>query len=136
MVRNIVKDTDFLKQKSVDMTKKDKQIIQDLKDTLAFNSIRCVGMAANMIGYNKNCIIFNDNGKNTIMNNPIIVSKSIEYETVEGCLSLIGERKTKRYQIITVDYYDEAFKKKRSTYTGYTAQIIQHEIDHLFGIII
>ena len=136
MVKNIIKDIDFLKQKSVDMTKKDKQIIQDLKDTLTFNSIRCVGMAANMIGYNKKCIIFNDNGKNTIMNNPIIVSKSIEYETVEGCLSLIGERKTKRYQIITVDYYDEAFKKKRATYTGYTAQIIQHEIDHLFGIII
>lgn len=136
MVKNIVKDTVFLKQKSVDMTKKDKQIIQDLKDTLAFNSIRCVGMAANMIGYNKNCIIFNDNGKHVIMINPIIVSKNIEYETQEGCLSLLGERKTKRYQIITVDYLDESFKKKRNIYTGYTAQIIQHEIDHLFGIII
>ena len=136
MVKNIVKDIDFLSEKSIDMTKSDKDIIKDLKDTLSFNSLRCVGMAANMIGYHKNCIIFYDNQKQVIMINPKIISKDILYETKEGCLSLSGERITKRYQIIKVEYLDESFKRKVVTYTGFVAQIIQHEIDHLFGIII
>lgn len=137
MVKNIVKDIEFLKIKSEDVTKDDLFIAKDLKDTLAFNSTKCVGMAANMIGYSKNMIIFlDDNEKYTIMINPEIIKADRRYETEEGCLSLDGVRKTYRYKKVKVRYYDEDFKIKIKTYEGFTAQIIQHEIDHLSGIII
>lgn len=137
MIKNICKDTNFLKQKSSIMTKEDLFIADDLKDTLKFHINGCVGMAANMIGYHKNCIIFiNDNDEIEIMINPIIIKKEMEYETEEGCLSLTGVRKTKRYKKIKVEYYNIKFEKRIKTYKDFTAQIIQHEIDHLDGIII
>ena len=119
------------------MTKEDSYIISDLKDTLKFHSNGCVGMAANMIGYNKRCIIYiNEKEEMEIMINPIIIKKEMEYEALEGCLSLEGVRKTKRYKKIKVSYYTKDFKERIKTYTGFTAEIIQHEIDHLEGIII
>lgn len=137
MIKNIVKDINFLSQPSTLATKDDLYIIADLKDTLSFNRSGCVGMAANMIGYLKNIIIFEDeNKKHCIMINPKIIKCDGEYETEEGCLSLSGVRKTKRYQKIKVEYFNEAFQKRIQTYSGFTAQIIQHEIDHLSGIII
>lgn len=137
MIKQIVKDIKFLMIKSEDMVETDKEIITDLKDTLIFNSHRCVGMAANMIGYHKNAIVFFDNNKQTqIMLNPKIIKKEIEYEAIEGCLSLEGERKTIRYKKIKVEYLDELYRKRIKTYTDFEAQIIQHEIDHLQGIII
>ncbi len=137
MIKNIVKDVIFLSQKSVDMTLDDKYIIDDLKDTLLFNKSRCVGMAANMIGYHKNAIIFEDNNKKyQIMLNPVILKKEMEYEAEEGCLSLTGVRKTKRYKKIKVKYLDELYRERIKTFIDFEAEIIQHEIDHLFGIII
>lgn len=137
MIKNIVKDIIFLSQKSVDMTLDDKYIIDDLKDTLLFNKSRCVGMAANMIGYHKNAIIFEDtNKKYQIMLNPVILKKEMEYEAEEGCLSLTGVRKTKRYKKIKVKYLDELYRERIKTFIDFEAEIIQHEIDHLFGIII
>ena len=137
MIKSIVRDIKFLMIKSEDITEKDKYIIDDLKDTLMFNSHRCVGMAANMIGYHKNAIVFFDNNKKIqIMLNPIILKKELEYETSEGCLSLDGQRSTKRYKKIKVEYLDELFRKRIKTYTDFEAQIILHEIDHTFGIII
>ncbi len=137
MIKNIVHDTKFLAIRSIDATIDDKYIIDDLKDTLLLNKSRCVGMAANMIGYHKNIIIFEDKNKNyQIMVNPTIIKKEQEYETEEGCLSLEGVRKTKRYKKIKVKYLDELFRERIKTYTDFEAEIIQHEIDHLFGIII
>lgn len=136
MIRNICKDIEFLKTKSIDSNPNDKNVMQDLKDTLGFNLHRCVGMAANMIGVNKRTIIFVDAKSLVIMNNPVILSKSGQYQTNEGCLSLEGQRPTIRYKKIKVQYYDEDFKIKIKTYTEFTAQIIQHEMDHLEGIII
>lgn len=136
MVRPIVKDIIFLGRRSEPATKADMQMITDLKDTLAANHDRCVGMAANMIGFNKRIIIFSTVLFDVVMINPIIVRKKGEYETEEGCLSLEGERKTKRYKEIEVEYLDCDFKKKRGVYKDFTAQIIQHECDHLEGIII
>ncbi len=136
MIKNIVHDIEFLKIKSSDMTLDDKYIIADLKDTLLFNKTRCVGMAANMIGYHKNIIVFYDNNKINIMVNPKITSKSGEYKAFEGCLSLDGMRPAVRYKNIKVVFLDENFIKRTKSYKDFTAQIIEHEIDHLNGIII
>ena len=137
MIKDIVKDDFFLSQVSVDATYEDIYIIQDLKDTLESNKNRCVGMAANMIGYKKRMIIFYDNKTPVIMINPKIMSHSnTHYIAEEGCLSHTGTKQTKRYHKIKVQYLDENFKIKIKTYTDFTAQIIQHEMDHLEGILI
>lgn len=136
MIRPIVKDIFFLGQKSETATKQDLNVGQDLMDTLQANRERCVGMAANMIGIKKRIIIVSMGLLNVVMYNPVIVKKDSPYETEEGCLSLTGVRKTKRYENIEVEYYDSSWKKHRQKYSGWTAQIIQHECDHLEGIII
>ena len=136
MIREINKDILFLSKKSVDATINDLNILKDLEDTLKANSYRCVGLAANMIGFSKNIISFYDKDKIVSMINPIIIQRKDEYETEEGCLSLDGVRKCIRYKVITVSFFDKDFKKKIKTYRAFTAEIIQHEIDHLMGIII
>ena len=136
MVRPIMRDIFFLRQKAKPATKEDKQIVQDLLDTLKANEAGCVGMAANMIGVNKRIIAVNMGFINVAMLNPVIVKKSGAYETEEGCLSLDGVRKTTRYENIEVEFQDISFHKQRQKYSGWTAQIIQHEIDHCDGIII
>lgn len=136
MIRPVVKDVLFLGQKSEPATKEDISIIDDLMDTLEANLEHCVGMAANMIGVKKRIIVFTIGDFIVPMVNPIIVSKEKLYETEESCLSLSGFRKTKRYETIEVEYLDRDFKKHKDTFTGFTAQIIQHEIDHCNGIII
>ena len=136
MIRPIMKDEIFLSKKSVPATKMDIQIAQDLKDTLRYYQDRCVGMAANMIGVSKNIIVFALGPALIVMYNPKIIKKVKPYQTKEGCLSLEGERKTTRYETITVQYQDETFKKCKQSYSGFVAQIIQHEIDHCNGIII
>ena len=136
MIKPIMKDPIFLAQKSIPATKEDLEIAQDLRDTLEANKEGCVGMAANMIGVLKRIIIFDDNGKASVMFNPEIIKYSQPYETEEGCLSLAGTRKTKRYKTIKVQYKNEEFQTRLKTYTDWTAQIIQHEIDHCNGILI
>lgn len=136
MVKEVVRDVFFLSQKSEKATKEDLYIAQDLIDTLRANRKACVGMAANMIGYKKNIIVVANGLTEFIMINPTITSKKNKYETEEGCLSLIGERKCTRYEEIEVDYLDMNFQKKHRKYTGFIAEIIQHEIDHTNGIII
>ena len=136
MIKPIMKDPIFLAQKSIPATKEDLEIAQDLRDTLEANKEGCVGMAANMIGVLKRIIIFDDNGKASVMFNPEIIKYSQPYETEEGCLSLAGTRKTKRYKTIKVQYQNEEFQTRLKTYTDWTAQIIQHEIDHCNGILI
>lgn len=136
MVKPIVRDTFFLNQKSEKATKADLPVAQDLGDTLRANRERCVGMAANMIGYRKRIIIVATGFANLIMINPVITEKSGAYETEEGCLSLSGVRKTVRYDRITVRYLDKAFAEHTQAFSGYIAQIIQHECDHLEGILI
>ena len=136
MVKPIVKDILFLGQKSEPVTPMDINIMQDLQDTLAANRERCVGMAANMIGYKKNMIIVSMGPMDVIMINPKLVSKSGPYETEEGCLSLEGKRKTTRYRNIEVEFQEAGFTKKKMKFDGFVAQIIQHEMDHLDGIII
>ncbi len=137
MVKNIVKNEKLLGIKSLPATIEDLDIQQDLIDTLKFHHQGCVGMAANMIGILKRIIIFeNEHQEYMVMFNPVILDKSDEYETEEGCLSLLGIRKTKRYKRIKVKYQDKDFKKRIKTFTGFTAQIIQHEIDHCDGILI
>ena len=136
MIKSIIKDQFFLKIKSVDATIEDKEVIQNLKDTLKAHKKECVGMAANMIGVNKNIIAIQE--KNLyVMINPVIKERfGLPYDTEEGCLSLKGMRTTKRYNKITITYLDENFRPKTKTAVGFEAQIIQHEIDHLNGIII
>ena len=136
MVRTIIKDQFFLAQKSEPATREDLYLARDLQDTLAANRDRCVGMAANMIGVRKRVIIVHMGISDVVMFNPRITRKQGPYETEEGCLSLPGERETIRYESITVEYTDAAWKKQRSTFSGWTAQIIQHECDHLEGILI
>ena len=131
-----MRDVFFLGQKSVPAQPRDIQVGQDLQDTLRANQNRCVGMAANMIGVRKRIIIVNMGIMNVVMYNPVIVRKDTPYETEEGCLSLEGIRKTTRYQNIEVEYFDAGWKKRRQKYSGWTAQIIQHEVDHLDGVII
>ena len=136
MIKTIVRDLFFLGQKSEETTQKDGQVIQDLQDTLAAHREGCVGMAANMIGYRKRSIIVSTGFFDLVMNNPIILSKAEPYETEEGCLSLDGVRKTTRYRKIEVRYQDVHFKEQRQSFNGFIAQIIQHEMDHLDGVII
>ena len=136
MIKPIVRDVIFLAQKSVPATQDDLSVADDLRDTLTANAERCVGMAANMIGVSKRIIIFDDDGEYVVMFNPELVKVSAPFEIEEGCLSLDGVRKTKRYKSIKVKYQNEAFQTRLKTYTGWTAQIIQHELDHLEGIII
>lgn len=136
MIKPIVKDVMFLGQKSEPATADDRQIITDLQDTLKAHRDECVGMAANMIGYKKRIIIVSMGFVDLIMQNPVIKVKSAKYETEESCLSLTGRRKTERYQNIEVEYLDDSFKKQRQKFSGYAAQIIQHEMDHLEGIVI
>ena len=136
MIRSICKDEAFLSQRAEAATPADLGTAQDLLDTLIDHRHDCVGMAANMIGVLKSIIAINDNGDYILMYNPEIIKSDGAYETEEGCLSLDGVRKTKRYKKIKVRYLDRNFKIKIKTYEGFTAQIIQHETDHLSGIII
>ena len=136
MVKKIVRDEFFLKQKSEPATKADQQVAIDLLDTLKANEAGCVGLAANMIGVKKCVIAVSMGFMNVAMFNPVIVSKSGEYEAEEGCLSLTGTRKTTRYEEIEVEYFDINWKKQCHKFSGWTAEIIQHEIDHCNGIII
>lgn len=137
MVRELVHDPILLARKSADATKEDLEIGRDLLDTLLAHREGCVGMAANMIGQLKRIIAFDNGGVPALMFNPEIVKASGEYETEEGCLSLLGgPRKTKRYQKIKVQYQTETFQTRLKTFEGWTAQIIQHEIDHCNGILI
>lgn len=136
MVKKIVKDPLFLAQKSVDATEADKQVVTDLLDTLRANLDNCVGMAANMIGVKKNIIVVAAGPFQFAMINPVIAKKSGTYRTEEGCLSLEGVCPCNRYQEIEVDYLDQSFKKQHGKYSGWTAQIMQHEIDHCNGIVI
>ena len=136
MIRQIVKDPIFLSQKSAPASLADLPVAQDLRDTLAAHRDGCVGMAANMIGVPRRIIIFDDNGTDVVMFNPEIIKATGQYETEEGCLSLSGTRKTKRFRSIKVQYQNEKFQTRLKTYTGWTAQIIQHEMDHCNGILI
>ena len=137
MVRQLVHDPIFLARKSVPATREDLETARDLLDTLTAHRDSCVGMAANMIGVCKRIIVFDNEGSLTVMLNPEILKASEEYETEEGCLSLLGgPRKTKRYRKIKVRYQTEKLEVRIKTYTDWTAQIIQHEIDHCNGILI
>lgn len=137
MVKEIVRDIIFLQQKSDDATKADLYIAKDLLDTINANADRCVGLAANMIGYKKRILVALINDKYTVMINPKIVSHTnAKYDTMEGCLSLVGQRPTTRYNAIEVEFSDTKLKKKKLLLKGYPAQIVQHEMDHFEGIII
>ena len=136
MVREICKDEAFLDRKAEPATADDLVVAQDLLDTLVAHRDGCVGMAANMIGVNKRIIVFDSEGKYMVMFNPVIVRRSGVYEAEEGCLSLTGTRKTKRFQTIKVQWQNEKFQTRIKTFTGWTAEIIQHEIDHCEGMII
>ena len=136
MIKDIMKDPLFLAQKSTDATKADQQVVVDLLDTLRANLDHCVGMAANMIGVNKAIIFVAAGPFQFAMVNPVITKKSGEYQTEESCLSLDGARNCTRYKEIEVDYLDQDFKEQHGKYSGWTAQIIQHEIDHCKGIVI
>ena len=136
MIRDIVKDETFLSQKAEPATADDLSVAQDLLETLAAHKDGCVGMAANMIGVNKRIIAFDNEGEYMVMLNPEIIKKSQPYEAEEGCLSLAGTRRAKRWQSIKVQYQNERLQTRFKTFTGWTAQIIQHEIDHCEGILI
>ncbi|SEA94980.1 peptide deformylase [Oribacterium sp. KHPX15] len=136
MVRKIVRDPMFLQQKSESATEADKQVIQDLIDTLNANLERCVGMAANMIGVRKQIIVVAVGPIIIPMINPVITKKSGKYETEEGCLSLDGMRRCTRYKEIEVDYLDQNFQKQHGKYNDFIGQVIQHEIDHFSGQLI
>lgn len=136
MIRDICKDETFLAQKADPATPDDLPIAADLLDTLAHHKNVCVGMAANMIGVNKRIIVFDNQGEYMIMFNPEIIKQSGLYDAEEGCLSLTGTRPTKRWKSIKVRWQNEKFQERLKTFTGWTAQIIQHEIDHCEGIII
>lgn len=137
MIREIVKDTFFLSQKSEPATRQDQPVIQDLLDTVRANADRCVGMAANMIGERKTILVAQVGKDYLVMVNPKIVDHSKQcYETEESCLSLTGQRPVKRYGVIVVEYLDRKFKRKKQTFRDFEAQIIQHEMDHFEGIII
>ena len=136
MVREICKDEAFLAQKAEPATADDLVVAQDLLETLAAHKDGCVGMAANMIGVNKRIIAFDNEGEYMVMFNPVIVRQSGMYEAEEGCLSLTGTRRTKRFQTIKVQWQNEKFQTRLKTFSGWTAEIIQHEIDHCEGILI
>lgn len=136
MIREIMRDETFLAQKAELATPEDLPVVQDLLDTLEANKERCVGMAANMIGINKRIIVFDNAGTYMAMFNPEIIKRSYPYQTEEGCLSLEGTRPAKRWQSIKVRYQNEKLQERFKTFTGWTAQIIQHEVDHCNGILI
>ena len=136
MIREICRDETFLSQKAAPATADDLATAQDLLDTLTAHRDGCVGMAANMIGVCKRIIAFDNEGTYMVMFNPVIVRQSGPYEAEEGCLSLAGVRKTKRFQTIKVQWQNEQFQTRLKTFTGWTAEIIQHEIDHCEGILI
>ena len=136
MIREICRDETFLAQKAAPAAPDDLATAQDLLDTLTAHKDGCVGMAANMIGVCKRIIAFDNEGTYMVMFNPVIVRQSGPYETQEGCLSLTGVRKTKRFQTIKVQWQNEQFQTRLKTFTGWTAEIIQHEIDHCEGILI
>ena len=136
MIREICKDETFLAQKAAPATAADLGVAQDLMETLIAHKDGCVGMAANMIGVCKRIIAFDNEGTYMVMFNPVIVRQSGPYEAQEGCLSLTGVRKTKRFQTIKVQWQNEQFQTRLKTFTGWTAEIIQHEIDHCEGIVI
>lgn len=137
MVKELVHDPIFLGKKSESATENDLQAAQDLLETLVAHNETCVGMAANMIGVLKNIICFDNDGTYMTMFNPMIIKSSEPYETSESCLSLLGDaRKTKRYKKIRVRYQTAEFKVRTKVFEGFTAQIIQHEIDHCNGVLI
>ena len=136
MVREIMRDETFLAQKAEPAAPEDLPVAQDLLDTLTAHKDSCVGMAANMIGVNKRIIGFDNEGAYMVMLNPKIVKKSGPYQAEEGCLSLSGVRKAKRWKSIKMQYQNKKFQTRFKTFTGWTAQIIQHEIDHCEGILI
>ena len=136
MIREICRDETFLAQKAAPATADDLATAQDLLDTLTAHKDSCVGMAANMIGVCKRIIAFDNEGTYMVMFNPVIIRQSGPYETQEGCLSLTGVRKTKRFQTVKVQWQNEKFQTRLKTFTGWTAEIIQHEIDHCEGIVI
>jgi len=137
MIRPLVHDPIFLAQKSVPASRDDLPAARDLLETLIAHSHECVGMAANMIGVQKCIIIFDNDGDYMTMFNPVILEKSEPYETEEACLSLLGgPRKTTRWRVITVRYQTERFRTRTGTFTDWSAQIIQHEIDHCNGVLI
>lgn len=136
MIREICRDETFLAQKAAPATADDLATAQDLLDTLTAHKDGCVGMAANMIGVCKRIIAFDNDGTYMVMFNPVIVRQSGPYEAEEGCLSLSGVRKTKRFQTIKVQWQNEKFQTRLKTFSGWTAEIIQHEIDHCEGIVI
>ena len=136
MIQNIMRDVEFLKRLSEPATAADVQVADDLLETLKANAGRCVGMAANMIGVSKCIIVFEDEGGYMEMFNPKILRRSDPYETEEGCLSLTGTRETKRYKEIKVQWQTRDLKTRIKNFSGWTAQIIQHEIDHCNGILI
>ena len=136
MIREINRNTEILQQKAAPATTGDISVADDLMETLKAHADACVGMAANMIGIPKAIIVFDNEGEYMEMFNPEITQKSGSFETSEGCLSLDGQRKTKRYQYIKVRWQDRDMKSHQKRFSGWTAQIIQHEIDHLSGIVI
>ena len=136
MIKPIIKDPFFLAQKSEPATPADVQVVKDLLDTLRANLDGCVGMAANMIGVKKTIIVVAAGPFQFAMINPVITKKKGMFQTEEGCLSLSGVRPCTRYEEIEVDYLDQNFQPKHGTYTGFTAQIIQHEVDHCNGVVI
>lgn len=136
MIKKIIKGKQIFAKKAQPATEADKQVITDLLDTLKANRDACVGMAANMIGVNKSIIVVSAGPFQFAMVNPVITKKSGVYETEESCLSLIGVRPCTRYEEIEVDYLDQDFKPQHGKYSGWTAQIIQHEIDHCNGVVI
>ena len=136
MIQPIMKDPIFLAQPSAPATEADLPVAQVLLDTLAAHKDGCVGMAANMIGVSKRIIVFDNEGTYMVMFNPEIVKCSQPYQAEEGCLSLAGRRTAKRYRSIKVQYQNDQFQTRLKTFTGWTAQIIQHEIDHCSGVLI
>lgn len=136
MIREICKDVIFLAQKAEPATPEDLPAAADLLETLTYHKDGCVGMAANMIGVNKRIIAFDNEGEYMVMFNPEILRKTGPYETEEGCLSLTGVRPTKRWKTIKVKWQNEKFQQRIKNFTGWTAEIIQHEIDHCEGILI
>ena len=136
MIREICRDETFLAQKAAPATADDLATAQNLLDTLTAHKDGCVGMAANMIGVCKRIIAFDNEGTYMVMFNPVIVRQSGPYEAQEGCLSLTGVRKTKQFQTIKVQWQNEQFQTRLKTFTDWTAEIIQHEIDHCEGILI
>ena len=136
MIRDICKDETFLAQRAEIATPDDIQIAADLLETLEHHKDGCVGMAANMIGVRRRIIIFDDNGTPTVMLNPVILRRTEPYTAEEGCLSLTGKRTARRWRSIKVQWQNERLQTRVRTFTGWTAQIIQHEIDHCDGVLI